>query len=128
MTEQEVTWVRDCIRHDKVSQIYNSGRWHRLRRQVLDMDHGECQVCRGKYRSDLLGCEGPHYSRASTVHHDLHLREHPEHALDIFYTDRYGIKRRNLWSVCREHHEMIHGYRQAADVLERQNRTEERWD
>ena len=128
MTDEEVRWARECVRRGETSKIYNSARWHRLRWRVLEMDHGECQVCRGRYRPDLLRSDGPRYTPASVVHHDLELLKHPEHALDIYYKDAYGIERRNLWSVCRDHHEMIHGYRQPRDVLERQNLTEERWD
>lgn len=63
----------------------------------MRMDKHECVLCRARGR----------YSRAVIVHHVNHYDEHPELALDVWYTDSDGVERRNLISVCRKCHETV---------------------
>ena len=60
------------------------------------MDRHECQICKSHGR----------YRRSDLVHHIKHLKHFPELALDIYYTDADGQRKRNLLSVCRECHEV----------------------
>ena len=119
--------MRGCLRTDP-HKFYLWRKWKVLRRQVLEMDHFECACCAGRYRPDLLGSAGPHYTRATMVHHDRALRTYPQYALDVYYTDHTGIKRRNLWPLCHDCHEAVHGYRQASRQKVQPFKTDERWD
>ncbi len=113
MTQEEIKFVRDCIGTD-IHQFYASGKWKRLRADVLRMDKWECQICRGRGK----------YTKATTVHHVNYVKTHPELALEMWYAWR-GERKRNLISLCHDCHEEVHGYRKR----ERQRPlTEERWD
>lgn len=114
MTEQEKEFVKACIKKNDMHAFYVWGPWKRVRRQVLEMDHGECQRCK----------KNKTYTKATTVHHVNYVKKHPDKALDIFY-EWHGEKKRNLISLCHECHEAVHGYRKPK---ESQPLTEERWD
>ena len=75
------------------------------------MDHNECQICKAKGR----------YSKATTVHHVKHLREHPELALTIF-----DGKNRQLISVCDACHNRLHPEKWVKHE-HKEPLTEERW-
>lgn len=97
--------------------FYTSSAWLKLRAEVLESDHYECQICKANGK----------YTPAEIVHHVNHLRRHPELGLSAYYQGRDGTRKRNLLSVCRECHETVcHPERmrknQAAPV------TRERWD
>lgn len=85
-----------------------------MRREVLRMDHGECQLCKQRKI----------YSKATTVHHVNYLKKFPELALSIWFEWK-GTKKRNLISLCRDCHEEVHGYRKPE---KEEPITEERWD
>lgn len=112
MTEREISYTKWCIEND-IHKFYIWQRWINVRREVLGMDKGECQACKKKKR----------YKKANTVHHNKHLKDFPELALDIWFEWR-GEKKRNLVSLCRECHEEIHGYRRRK---KEEPLTEERW-
>lgn len=113
MTEQEIEFVKHCIKKD-IHGFYVWGKWKQIRKEVLKMDHGECQRCKERGR----------YNKATTVHHINYVRRHPELALEIWY-EWNGRIRRNLVSLCRECHEEVHGYRKQE---KKEEITEERWD
>ena len=83
-------WVRNLIADKQRGYLafYQSMRWEQKRAEILRRDRGACQECKKLGR----------YSKASTVHHVVHLKESPELAL----TDS------NLESVCRDCHELLH--------------------
>lgn len=121
MTEEQVNFVRCCIREGRVHDFYVWGPWKAKRLEILKADHYECQECkkRGRYR------------RAVLVHHVKHLRDHPELALCDTYTDWQGQERRQLISVCKECHETVchpERMKKKAQVQVKKFWTPERWD
>ncbi|MCT8978296.1 HNH endonuclease [Clostridium sp. CX1] len=81
-------WINSLIQHNNIKAFYNSAAWEHLRREVLEEQHHECQICKAN------GV----YSEAVTVHHIKYLRRHPELALT----------KDNLMAVCDECHYQIH--------------------
>ncbi len=73
-------------RYDK--KFYKSSSWLSKRKEILDRDNNECQMCKEKRR----------YSAAQVVHHILHYQDYPELAL----TDS------NLISLCGVCHNIVH--------------------
>ena len=99
-----------------MAAFYVSKEWRRLRKQVLQQDKYECQICKAK---------GFH-TKANHVHHVNYLRLHPELALETHYTDDQGEVKRNLISVCKNCHETVcHPERLSWNVKEPLNI--ERW-
>lgn len=47
MTQEQIDYVKKCIRED-IHRFYVWGPWKKVRREVLQMDHGECQRCKAK--------------------------------------------------------------------------------
>lgn len=82
MTEQKVI---ELIKTDK---FYLCKDWKKKRKEVLRRDHYECQRCKRNHK----------VSKATTVHHIKHLKEHPELALDDD----------NLESLCGDCHNLEH--------------------
>lgn len=87
-TVELVQWINKLIQYNNIKAFYNSALWQHLRHEVLDEQHHECQICKGKGL----------YNKAETVHHIKYVRQHPELALT----------RVNLMSVCEECHYNIH--------------------
>ena len=61
MTQEQIDYVKKCIRED-IHRFYVWGPWKKVRREVLQMDHGECQRCKAKKRYndesyDSASCE-----------------------------------------------------------------------
>lgn len=115
MTKKDIEFVKQCIKDNDIHRFYVSRQWRKLRQQVLEMDHHECQDCKKK------GI----YTKATTVHHNQFVQRHPENALDIFYTFN-GKQYRNLISLCHDCHEERHGHRVKEN--KRTLLTEERWE
>ena len=82
MTEEKVI---ELIKTDK---FYLCKDWKKKRKEVLRRDHYECQRCKRNHK----------VSKATTVHHIKHLKEHPELALDDD----------NLESLCGDCHNLEH--------------------
>lgn len=113
MTQEQIDYVKKCIRED-IHRFYVWGPWKKVRREVLQMDHGECQRCKAKKI----------YTKATTVHHVNYVKKHPDMALEIWY-EWNGVRKRNLVSLCHDCHEAVHGYRKPE---KKETLTEERWD
>ena len=118
MTQRFLNWLRKQIASGNVHRFYLTGEWKEKSADVLRLDRNECQIHkeRGRFR------------RAELVHHEKHVKRFPELALDIYYMDTDGKRKRNLRSVCKECHENVcHPER-----LKKQSKpcfmTEERWD
>lgn len=105
--------MKKCIAED-IHRFYVWGKWKALRKEVLRIDKYECQMCKSR----------GNYTRATTVHHVNYVKQHPEMALEMWYTFR-GKKKRNLISLCHDCHEEVHGYRKKE---KKESLTEERWD
>lgn len=108
--------LRAMLADGTSNRFYSWTEWEHVRREVLTLDHNECQMCRRRHRV------GP----ADLVHHVKYLKDRPDLALSIFDPD---TGQRQLLSVCRACHEELHPERM------RQNGfvlvpplTEERWD
>lgn len=94
---------------------YNSGDWGTVREAVKQMDHCECLVCKAMGR----------HSPVRVVHHVNHLRDRPDLALSIYDPDTGA---RQLISVCKDCHEMLHPEAQRQYRLRTAPLTPERWD
>lgn len=96
--------------------FYDWKDWLRVREDVLNLDHRECQFCkkRGRHRAAVI------------VHHVKHLRDRPDLALSIFDSE---TGERQLVSLCRACHEEQHPDRGLKRLAQsRPPLTEERWD
>lgn len=98
-------------------RFYRSGVWRSKRRQVLEDAHWECEDC--KANSPAV------YTRATVVHHVLHLVDRPDLALSDWYVDEDGERHRQLVPLCRECHERRHG--RSRGCTKSAPLTEERW-
>lgn len=112
MTQEDITFVKWCIIND-MHRFYTWSKWLKVRREVLEQDKNECQDCKEK------GI----YTRATTVHHNMYVKNNPELALEKYYVIN-GHKKRNLISLCFNCHEERHGYRKKNY---HKPLTEERW-
>ena len=77
----------------EAKKFYKSKRWQEVRKQVLKLDHNECQICKSKGK----------LTKAYLVHHIYELKDFPEYKDSIYVNGK-----RNLISVCFECHEKIH--------------------
>lgn len=103
------------IQEGRKHLFYSWPEWLRLREEVLDLDHHECQRCKARGR----------YSRAVLVHHVKHLEERPDLALSIRDPD---TGERQLMSVCRQCHDELHPEALRKFSNRRRPLTAERWD
>lgn len=98
--------------------FYDSRAWRRVRREVLAMDHNECQICRARHR----------HAPGVIVHHSFHLDEYPEYALAVWVDNpATGERKRNLLTVCRDCHETVCHPERLAAPAPAAPLTEERW-
>ena len=92
-----------AIQSGREDIFYNSRTWRNKRKQILDRDNNECQICKKEGR----------VSKADTVHHIKELKDYPE----------LGMTDENLISVCFSCHNIIHerfeGQRSKIDIPER---------
>ena len=77
-----------AIQSGREDIFYNSRTWRNKRKQILDRDNNECQICKKEGR----------VSKADTVHHIKELKDYPE----------LGLDNDNLISVCNSCHNIIH--------------------
>ena len=112
MNKEQIEYVKRCLLED-THMFYVWTPWKHKRKEVLDMDKHECQLCKQR------GI----YTKANTVHHVNYLRKYPELALEIWYEWR-GRRKRNLISLCHDCHEEVHGYRKKN---KEEPLTQERW-
>lgn len=112
MTTAEVI---ELINSNQAYKIYKSKDFIQLKKEVLSEFHGECVRCRSKGR----------ITKAQTVHHVNYVKTHPELAFSKYYTDKHGVRKRNLIPLCNDCHNAVHkrfGYAEKEKPL-----TEERW-
>lgn len=103
-------WIRELIRKDELWRFYKSPEWIRLKGSVLKAAHYECAECRsqGKITRYDIGEDGQK-RLLSTVHHVMHVRDHPELALSRTYRDlETGEEKVNLMPVCKACHNKLH--------------------
>lgn len=114
------SWIRELIKGGRLYRFYKTDEWMSLRAAVMAGAHGECEWCREK--------AGPPV-RATCVHHVNEVKDRPELALSLLYTDADGIVRRNLWAICEACHNKAHGRFQGPRKKRCDERplTDERW-
>lgn len=100
------------------NSFYDSRAWRRVRREVLEMDHNECQLCRQRHT----------HTKGVIVHHSFHLDQYPEYGLSVWVEDPgTGERRRNLITVCRTCHETACHPERMAAMPPAEPLTPERW-
>ncbi len=97
-----------AIKQGNTRKFYKSKEWRHKRQVILQRDNKECQKC--KRRGG--------YSKAETVHHIKHLKNHPELAL----TDS------NLESLCNKCHNEEHPEKLQTTTTKKKIVIEERWE
>lgn len=107
--------LKRLISDGKENIWYNSASWDETRQKVLKLDRYECQICKSKGR----------YNKAKIVHHVKHLKDRPDLALSI-YDPETG--ERQLISVCKKCHEILHPESYKQYMPTKNPVTEERWD
>lgn len=91
-------YLNFLIQNDKIINFYHSRYWQAKRKEVLVLDHHECQDCKDR---GIL-------TKAILVHHVNEVKVHPELALSIYFMNEKGVKERNLISLCFNCHELRH--------------------
>lgn len=116
ISDSRLQHLRAMIEAGTSDDFYGWTEWTHLRREVLEADRWECQICKqcGRYRKAII------------VHHVKHLRDRPDLALSMFDPD---TGERQLVSVCRACHEDQHPERGLKRPRKKQSQiTPERWD
>ena len=119
MTQKFLEWLRQLIASGNVHLFYVSSEWIQVSTFVRQkLDRNECQYCkeRGRFR------------RADLVHHEKHVKRFPHLALDIYYIDEEGQRKRNLRSACKDCHEYVCHPERLRRRKKLQFETEECWD
>lgn len=116
ISEARLLQLQAMLADGTSDRFYSWPEWEHVRRDVLILDHNECQICRRCHRV------GP----ADLVHHVKHLKDRPDLALSVFDP---STGERQLLSVCRACHEVLHPERmRRKDFVFVPSLTEERWD
>lgn len=106
-----------AIRKGNTHYFYTSWAWRKKRKQILERDNNECQICKQNGKVTVGTKDDP-----LVVHHIKELKEHPELAL----TDK------NLLSVCNNCHENVCHPDRLGEYKEKKNKIgieiPERWE
>ena len=100
-----VRWIEELISINRLDKFYHSKYFKKVKREVLNEQHYECQRCKEKGKLSIVK---PSLKRSGVVHHEQYVRTHPELALSKYYYDKFGNKKRNLVVLCNECHEIVH--------------------
>ncbi len=106
--------LQKLIADGQSDRFYSWKIWKRIRLDVLDLDHNECQRCKKIRRR---------FRKATIVHHVKHLTERPDLALSV-----WDGEERQLISVCKQCHEDLHPESQRQFRTAGVPITQERWD
>lgn len=112
------------------NEIYKKTIWKHLRVEVLTFDKYICQRCCGNYKVKLGVNFKKKMTKATLVHHHYEVEKYPEHKYS-FYIFENGEKKRNLYSLCHDCHEIVHDRRVRPKQLsenEKKFLNDERWD
>ena len=129
MTGTELaSWIRSLQAEDQLWKFYKSREWKDLKRKILRQDHYECQVCKAAGIVTRYEVVHGRMEKLQTVHHVMHVTEHPELALSEFYTDSSGSRQRQLITICKACHNKEHPEKNKNNSSQRQGYTNtERW-
>lgn len=116
ISPSKLVLLRKLIAEGKEDLFYGWGAWKRRRRDVLQLDKFECQLCRVRRKRART---------ATIVHHVKHLTQRPDLALSIWDPD---TGERQLLSVCKQCHEDEHPEAQRQFKPVSEPVTAERWD
>lgn len=89
---------------DDENKFYHSGEWQKIRAQVLEMDHYECQMCKASGKLTHRRADNKGMKQTLVVHHVHHLKDRPDLALSVY--DENG--ERNLITLCEGCHNLVH--------------------
>lgn len=118
MNSDLAAYVQECIDNDSLIKFYQCRAWKRLRQKVLERDRATgCAECAKRGR----------YSRATHVHHVMHVRVRPDLAMSEHYIDGEGEEQRNLVSVCHPCHETVCHPERLLCARSKEPLTRERW-
>lgn len=107
-----VSWINYLLSIGKIGIFYNCAPWKKLKAEVLEEQHYECQEC---LKLGIL-------TKADTVHHINYLKNRPDLALSKTYIDKDGKKKMNLEAICFDCHNKVH-----KRFVKKQPLTEEWW-
>ena len=107
--------IRELIDKGELWRFYKSPEWIKLKRRILKENHFECAECKKlgivtRWDVDQHGVK----HMLSTVHHIMHVRDHPELAMARTYRGRDGKDHINLVPVCKACHNRLHPEKVAA--------------
>lgn len=120
--DELVEWIRYLYSIDQIEKFYKGRHFRALRKQVLKEQHYECQMCKEKGKLTIVK---PSRKRSGVIHHVKEVKDYPELALSKYYTDKYGMKQRQLIVLCNDCHELVHKRMIRAEYKPQLN--EERW-
>lgn len=115
LSQLQLEQLKSLLESGKENIWYNSAAWKTMRALVLKHDRYECQPCKARGR----------YRRAKIVHHVKHLKDRPDLALSLYDPD---TGERQLVSVCKQCHEVLHPESQRQFAPKTKPVTQERWD
>ena len=115
MTPDKLARLTAMLAAGRENVWYNSGDWAAVKAAVKQIDHNDCLICKAMGRRRA----------AHIVHHVRHLRDRPDLALSIYDPDTGA---RQLISVCKDCHEMLHPESQRQYRPKGKPVTAERWD
>lgn len=115
MTPDKLARLTALLAAGRENVWYNSSDWGTVREAVKQMDHCECLVCKAMGR----------HSPVRVVHHVKHLKDRPDLALSIIDP---ATGERQLLSVCKQCHELLHPESQRQYRPSKPSVTAERWD
>ena len=111
-TEQDTRWIEGLIEAKRIKSFYDSAKWDRVRRWVLESYHNECVLCKllnGKITTHDNRLKSGEY-RGLQIHHMKEIEQYPEYGLEPIIIDPItGEKIVNLIPLCNYHHNAIHG-------------------
>lgn len=115
-TIELVEWINTLIKEKKLNKFYMSKEFLKLKKEVLEEQHYECQICK----------EAGRITKADTVHHVQFVRKYPSLALSKYYTYK-GKRYRNLIAVCKSCHNKLHPEKHQTKIKKEKFTNEERW-
>ena len=93
-------FIKEMIKANTIYKFYKTKEWLYIKNKMKNKFHNECVDCRKLGRITM--CE--------VVHHEQYVRKYPRLALDEFYIDKKGNRKRNLIPLCHACHLKRHGY------------------
>ena len=92
-------YIAALAREGDMTPFYQTTIWRKKRAQILALNHYECRRCKSKAPAV--------YTRATTVHHVMHLQDRPDLALAERFRDESG-EHEQLVALCADCHDAEH--------------------